>query len=147
MPTKDEIDRIAKAINILRPEWPIPSLTTYLARNHQNRPYADLAIALTSVAADPKSKTPKRVEEAGPWWQAAQVAFAGETVPTVGPGKEPRCTVHGHEHAAARTCTACRTEHLTTGTWPTGTRHQQAGPSDHQPDARTLAANDHGDER
>lgn len=145
MADRNEIERIATAMHTLRPSWPINSLITFLGK-HQSRPFRDLAIAAAVVATDPKTNTPNLLNQFGPWWRAAQEA-TGEVIPTVGPGKEPRCTVHGHEHAAARTCAACRTERLATGTWPTGTRHQQAGPSDHQPDARTLAANDHGDER
>ena len=146
MPTKDEIDRLAKSINVLRPEWPIPSLVTYIARSHTNRPYQDLAIALTAVAVDPRSQTPKRVEEAGPWWKAAQTVFAATTAPQVGPGRD-RCTVYGHESYPARTCPGCRTEHLTTGTWPTGTRHQEAGHTPTEPDYKTRAAGDYGDDR
>lgn len=135
MPTKNEIDHLAKAINVLRPEWPIPSLTTYIARNHQSRPYADLAIALTAVAVDPASKTPKRVEEAGPWWQAAQVAFAGVTTPHVGPGRE-RCTKYGHEHYPAHNCPGCRIDELI------GPQAPDPLPTDYD-DARTRAAGEH----
>lgn len=134
MPTKNEIDRLAAAIHALRPDWPQRSVLTYIARQQAARPYVDLAIALTAVAVDPTSKTPKRVEEAGPWWAAAQAA-TGETTPTPGPGRAPRCPVYGHDVYAAPTCPGCRSHHLETGTWPHGTRHHQA-PTPEAPDVR-----------
>src|SRR5690625_1238566 len=146
MPNQQETQRIAAVMHALRPEWRPNSLETFLARHHGNRSYADLLIAAVVVAMDERTKTPELLNQHGRWWVAAQQVFTAEATPTVGPGKEPRCEVYGHEFQAARTCAHCRTERLATGTWPTGTRHQQAGPSDHQPDARTLAANDHGDE-
>ena len=148
MPNEAETQRIAAAMHALRPEWRIDSLRTFLTRNHGNRPYQDLAIAGTVVALDADTKTPELLNKHGRWWAAAQAAFADSSTPTVGPGREPRCEVYGHESYPARTCPGCRTEHLTTGTWPAGTRHQEAGAADHQPtdpDARTLAAGGHRD--
>lgn len=68
------IDRIAAAVNQLRPDWPVASLRTLLSTKLAGRPWADVAIALTAVAVDPKSQTPARVLEQGPWWGAAQSA-------------------------------------------------------------------------
>lgn len=70
----NERDRIADAINRLRPDWPVPSLRTLLDRPQiKNRPRRDVAVALTWVACESTSQTPARVLEAGPWWQAAGV--------------------------------------------------------------------------
>ena len=71
--TRDEIERLAHAINQLRPDWPIASLRTGITRDLGTRAYRDAAIALTWVACDPTSRTPARVLEAGPWWLATQV--------------------------------------------------------------------------
>lgn len=68
--TPNEMDRIAAATNALRPDWPILSIRTLLAKKLRDRPRRDVAIALTWVACDSESKTPARVLEAGPWWQA-----------------------------------------------------------------------------
>lgn len=110
MATKEEIDRLAAMAHELRPDWPLRSLLTYLARNHATRAYRDLAVALAAVATDSATQTPKRLEESGPWWKAAQAAFGAET-PTVGPGRD-RCQVYGHEHYPATNCAGCRTEQL-----------------------------------
>lgn len=73
-----EIERIAAAINHLRPDWPRTSLITLLSKSElRDRPRRDVAVALTWVACEAQSLTPARVLESGPWWQAAGVT--GET--------------------------------------------------------------------
>lgn len=67
----NDLQRLAAAAHALRPDWPIKSLLTYLHAQHVGRPYRDLAVALAWVAADTATKTPKRLEQAGPWWDAA----------------------------------------------------------------------------
>lgn len=107
MPSQIELERLAAAINQLRPDWPRTSLLTYLSE-HANRAYADLAIAAVAIAVDPASRTPRRMDEAGPWWQ-----LVNQTVTNVvGPGSEPACPKPGHEHQLARHCSACRSEQL-----------------------------------
>jgi hypothetical protein len=109
MPDNNQLDRLAAALNALRPDWPTRSLRTYLAREHADRAYVDLAIAAVFVAVDPRTVTPKRLSEHGPWWVAA--ASAGQQgTPTAGPGAEPRCEKDGHEYEAARNCRWCRSE-------------------------------------
>lgn len=106
MPSPDEIARVAEVLNIVRPDWPTRSLVTLLQRDHANRPYRDLLIAAVAVAADERTATPARLTEHGPWWVAAYQAGRQGT-PTVGPGREPRCEVAGHEHELARACRCC----------------------------------------
>src|SRR5690348_15211392 len=98
MANDKQLDRIAAVLNILRPEWPISSCKTLLEKDHSRRPYADLAIAAVAVAVDPRSATPKRLAELGPWWRAAQAANGHDQTPGVGPGSNPRCTKEGHEY-------------------------------------------------
>lgn len=105
MPSQIELERLAAAINQLRPDWPRTSLLTYLTE-HSARGYADLAIAAVAVATDPNSRTPRRMDEAGPWWQLVNQTVTG----VVGPGSEPACDQPGHEHELARACRACRAE-------------------------------------
>lgn len=69
-----ETQRLAGAVNALRPEWPVKSLCTFIATKLEARAYLDAAVALAWVAADPATKTPARVLEAGPWWRATAVA-------------------------------------------------------------------------
>jgi hypothetical protein len=73
-----EIDRIAAAVNVLRPDWPVKSLRTLLERPELvHRPRRDVAVALTWVACESVTTTPARVLEAGPWWRAAAVESVG----------------------------------------------------------------------
>jgi len=92
MITRTEIERLAAAANQLRPDWPIPSLVTHLSNHHAARPYRDLAVALAWIAADPETKTPARLLEAGPWWVAAVADTASKPTATpVPPSKCERC--------------------------------------------------------
>lgn len=77
MPTPNEIARIADAINGLRPDWPVNSLKTWITRNLGDRPYRDLAVALTWVACDANTAGPARVLEWGEWWAATRTYRAG----------------------------------------------------------------------
>lgn len=68
-----DAERLAGAINHLRPEWPTRSLLTFISKNLSGRAFRDVAIAMTWIACDPKTLTPARVIEAGPWWNATRV--------------------------------------------------------------------------
>lgn len=113
--TPTEIARLAHAINDLRPDWPIASLTTFINRQLGGRAYRDAAVALTWVAVDsrndgtPASDTPKRVLEAGPWWRAAAVENPGSTRAHP-PKREEECPRHPGQHAG--NCGGCATDAL-----------------------------------
>lgn len=107
MASQIELQRLAAAINQLRPDWPTTSIQTYL-QTHANRAYPDLAVAAIAVAVDPTSRTPRRMDEAGPWWQLVNQTVTGQ----VGPGREPACTLPGHEHELDRHCRACAADRL-----------------------------------
>lgn len=69
-----EIDRIASAMNQLRPDWPTKSLRTLLSKPElASRARRDVTVALAWVACETASHTPARVLENGPWWKAAGV--------------------------------------------------------------------------
>ena len=95
-----EIDRWAGAINQLRPDWPCASLRTFAATNLADRAYRDALVAGVWVAADPDTRTPARVLEAGPWWAACTPPT--ERKPTE-PGLVTRCV---HEIPGTR-CPDC----------------------------------------
>ena len=82
-PKNEPVDRIAAAVNALRPDWPLTSLRTYLHRAHADRAYCDLAVAAVAVATDPRSQTPARLGEHGPWWTAAYQASRHSKPPAV----------------------------------------------------------------
>lgn len=87
MLSQAETHRLAAAINALRPDWPLASLSTWIRTSLAERAYRDAAVALTWVACDPQSETPARVLEAGPWWRAAQAEQgAASAVKHRGPG-------------------------------------------------------------
>lgn len=107
-----EAERIAAAINVLRPDWPTRSLITLLGRPQlASRPRRDVLVALAWVAAEPNTANPGRVLEAGPWWKAAA---AGEpTASTRYPakaGSPDECRTHPGEWA--NTCRACAGDRL-----------------------------------
>ena len=88
-----EIDRLASAFHVLRPDWPHASLRTFLAKNLANRPRRDVAVALAWIACESNTATPARVLEAGPWWRAAAVDGSGpvsQSGKTVGREADPR---------------------------------------------------------
>ena len=109
MADTNELARVAAAMSAVRPDWPQSSLFTFLTKNHADRPYRDLLIAAVAVASDETTQTPALLNQHGVWWQAAYVAGKKPT-PVVGAGREPRCSVDGHEYWAARNCPGCRSE-------------------------------------
>lgn len=69
-----EIERIAAAMNMLRPDWPTRQLKTLLADQRiAERPRRDVCVALAWVACESGTANPYRVLESGPWWRAAAV--------------------------------------------------------------------------
>ena len=87
--TKTEAQRIAQAINALRPDWPTTSLLTFIAANLRERAYRDVAAALAWVAADETTTTPGRVLSAGPWWSSN-----GSDVPLPPSSRDTTCATH-----------------------------------------------------
>ena len=102
MMSQVEAHRLAAAINQLRPDWPLASLSTWIRKNLTERAYRDAAVALTWVACDPQTTSPGRVLEAGPWWRAV-VADKGTTSAVT-----TRCPVHPAH--PAWNCPDCDTE-------------------------------------
>ena len=99
MISRDETERLAAMANALRPDWPLKSLTTFIVNELTRRTYREVAIALAWVATDPATDTPKRMLEAGPWWNASRAQAATVSVVVT------RCPEHP-EHPAAR-CPLC----------------------------------------
>lgn len=81
---RDETQRLAAMANAMRPDWPTRSLVTFIETRLPERTYREAAVALAWVAADPATATPKRVLEAGPWWNATRAQGATvSVVPTM----------------------------------------------------------------
>lgn len=112
MASPDELERVAAAMNALRPDWPVRSLVTFLERHHAARPYRDLAIAAAAVATDTRTTTPNLLNEHGGWWAAAQAVTGTGGGGAIPRPNDPRCDEPGHEHELARNCRACRSEAL-----------------------------------
>lgn len=112
MISRTETERLAAMAHELRPDWPIRSLCTWLQADHANRAYQDIAVALAYIATDPATQTPKRMNEAGPWWQATVRAGSPNAPSSVPAAGIPRCTVYGHDHEIAHNCRSCRSEAL-----------------------------------
>ena len=89
----NEKDRIAAMANALRPDWPRNSLRSLLDRPElAHRTRRDMAVALAWVACDSKTKTPARVIEAGPWWNATNAEGSATPRP---PKREEACGTCG----------------------------------------------------
>ncbi len=101
MISRDETERLAAMANALRPDWPLKSLTTFIVNELTRRTYREVAIALAWVATDPATDTPKRMLEAGPWWNASRAQAATVSVVVTRCGEHP-------DHPAAR-CPICET--------------------------------------
>lgn len=99
MLTDNQVDRLASAANIHRPDWPVRSLVTLIQAQRQ-RTYRDVAVALAWIACDPQTKTPGRLAESGPWWTAANIE-ASEGFERY----RMRCSEHPAEKAGQ--CRAC----------------------------------------
>lgn len=72
-----EIERIACALHVARPDWPVAQLRTLITDKLADRPRRDVFVALAWIASEPATANPYRVLESGPWWIAA--AVAGDT--------------------------------------------------------------------
>lgn len=80
---RTEVERLAKSVNGLRPDWPWNSLVTFIETHLTDRAYRDVAVALAYIAADPETRTPKRVLEPGPWWNVGPAAATKATEPGI----------------------------------------------------------------
>jgi len=129
MASPDEIQRIAQAMNAVRPDWRVTSLVTFLTRHHAGRPYRDLAIAAVAVATDTRTQTPELLNQHGPWWVAAQAAFAH-----VDDHRFTRCPEPGHGSFPAWNCSACRAEEIA------DTHGRSERPDPNVPDPAVTAA-------
>lgn len=108
-----EAERIAAAINILRPDWPRKSLVTLIMTKLAHRPRRDVCVALAWVACESNSHTPARVVEGGPWWKAAAADDGSGTSRMRYPakaGSPDECRIHPGEHADH--CRSCAGDRL-----------------------------------
>lgn len=74
MLTREEANRIADAIQVLRVDWPRLGVMTVLSdeRIRTKRQYRDVLVAFVVLASDPETQKPTRLFEHGPWWEAAR---------------------------------------------------------------------------
>jgi hypothetical protein len=145
MATSNELTRIADAVNALRPEWIARSVRAVLDRPElRDRGFADLAVVMAAVAADPKSTTPARAAEPGPWWQATRANVGTPSTQLPGPGAEPPCARPGHEHELSRACRLCRAEQLTALPPDDAEQRVVLPPDDFRPPRRASDRRDFG---
>ena len=100
---ENEIERIAAMGNALRPDWPIASLRSLLAKPMlATRTRRDVAVALAWVACESATKTPARVLEAGPWW----IATNADSQRTGKTSYNQPCPFHADQIQPCRKCKA-----------------------------------------
>ena len=113
MIAKTDAQRIAAAVNILRPDWSAESIVTIIGRDHQHRPILDVTVALVWLALDAETATPGRLAESGPWWNAARAGYRTGNPPdraTRHARREDRCPMPGHEGYFATHCAGCKAD-------------------------------------
>lgn len=104
----EQVQRIARAINLIRPDWPVPSLETFI-RRHEHMAPVDLHLQLVYVAHDPKTTTPARIDQHGPWKylltgpreQTVTYRYTDPRDCRTCNQPESKCTRDGHEYAPA----------------------------------------------
>jgi hypothetical protein len=83
----DDLDALAsrcqglrRALGPAHRRWTAPclALAVRLAVTNRGWPPADVVRALLAVAADPLTRSPVRVAEAGPWWDTPPAQPQGE---------------------------------------------------------------------
>lgn len=104
--SRTEVERLAAAAHELRPDWPVTSLVTWLQADHTHRAYRDVAVALAYIATDSETRTPKRMNETGPWWGVGPAAAGTTDI------RFERCQEPGHSSFPAWNCSACRAEEI-----------------------------------
>lgn len=82
MLTRQETERLAQAVNALRPDWPTASLVTFIWKRNE-RPLLDLSVELTWVAQLTDSKSPARIDQDGPW-KKATIGSTGQVYRQIG---------------------------------------------------------------
>lgn len=108
---RDEAQRIAAAVNRIRPDWRADSIETFLGKNFADRPYRDVLIAITVIASDPYTRTPDLLKSHGPWWIAAQVAMRQPEPDGVTP--RDRCPYHPAQPRTAPSAPVLAAGHTT----------------------------------
>ena len=99
---RQEAVRIGASLNALRPDWPAAQIVTLIEAKLATRAARDVHLALVYLAYDPGTKSPYRVIENGPWWQAARPT--GPATPAV---REHECPDHpGHRSWSCPECAA-----------------------------------------
>jgi hypothetical protein len=103
MITDLEADRIAAAVHAVRPDWPLPSLKTFIAHELAAWAWLDALVGLTYVAGERNldgtwtSRTPARVKEQGPWRHVGMLQPPAPRLPPHVP--EPRSEVDASKWA------------------------------------------------
>lgn len=112
MITKFQAEKIATAVNAIRPDWDISGITTALGKARTEGEPWQLAIAAFAAAANSDNRTPAVIALPGHHWRPARL----NATPTPGPGRRERCTVYGHDGYPALNCPGCRADALVNGT-------------------------------
>lgn len=104
-----EIEQLASALTILRPDWRWDSLVSFLAKNATHRTLWAAGRAMIWIALEPGQEpgtfdheTPRLFTEDGPWWSSQVVVHPKDTPVPVG-----WCSLHRCEDSTTKPCRAC----------------------------------------
>lgn len=105
-----EAQRIAAAVNQLRPDWPISSVLTIIRKNLLERPRRDVMVAFAWVACEANTANPARVLAIGPWWKAAGIEGSAQPREVLQPFE--RCGICAKPEARCRASRVADDDHL-----------------------------------
>lgn len=111
MMTKIQAEKIAAAVQSLRPDWDTTGVLAALAKARTEGEPWQVAIAAIAAAADRDNLTPGVIPLPGLHWKPARL----NATPTPGPGRRERCQVYGHDGYPALNCPGCRADELVNG--------------------------------
>lgn len=94
--TEPHARHLAGILNIIRPDWPVPSLLTLIWENRAQPDYPALVVAAVTKAQDRTCKTPAPIFQFGSHWPEA----VRDKLPAL-----PKCRDHDTEDAP--TCRSC----------------------------------------
>lgn len=101
---KNEAERIAAVVNLVRPEWRTGLIMTVLGDERIiNRTYADVMVAFVAMAVDPTSKKPGRIHEPGRWWLTVSAAAPAPSYRQIGPDDCGICSLPKWKHPLSPT--------------------------------------------
>ena len=132
---REQAQALTALLASLRSTWDAAGIMSALGKAKTMGTATEVAIAALKAASKDTNRTPAVIAMQGDHWTTGEA--------TTNPHRDEPCPVHDHIRPAWN-CVCCRSEWLGSGTWPTGSKHQDARHEQPDPepytDARLAAA-------